>query len=245
MSKRIRKRYLSEAAPVDNTRVVIPKYSIQPNIPLVKANPQVMRDVPYNDPSMFGVNSQVMRRTSAPTHNLDGNPQVMRELPWTDEELSRFFDYVIPASIGPKRIHRNRKRNGGGRKPMYTNPAVSTYVAPTSIPNTPIQVNPLIQAPYSFNGLGGASGYGGATTSWGDNNAVVVKPTPRMDIPIVSVQTESFNDAFARARRQGLKQFEFNGRIYTTNLGGGRKAQEAGKRRTRIGGINVHGMIPE
>lgn len=92
---------------------------------------------------------------------------------------------------------------------------------------------------------GGDSGSGGSTLIWGGPDYPNVAKPKSLDIPIVSVQTETFNDAFARARKFRRPTFWFNGKKYNTNLGGGAAAQKAGAKRQRITGITVHGMIPE
>lgn len=48
---------------------------------------------------------------------------------------------------------------------------------------------------------------------------------------------DTFNDAFARARKAGLKEFEFNGKRYNTELGDNPANYEAGQRRTQVTGI--------
>lgn len=48
---------------------------------------------------------------------------------------------------------------------------------------------------------------------------------------------DTFNDAFARARKAGLKEFEFNGKRYNTELGDNPANYEAGQRRTQVAGI--------
>lgn len=51
---------------------------------------------------------------------------------------------------------------------------------------------------------------------------------------------QSYNEAFANARKQGLKTFMFDGELKTTELGNDPKAQEAGaKRMQQIGLIPV------
>ena len=49
--------------------------------------------------------------------------------------------------------------------------------------------------------------------------------------------TETFNDAFANARRNGDETFTFNDKEYTTELGGNEKSVKAGEARTRAVGL--------
>ena len=51
--------------------------------------------------------------------------------------------------------------------------------------------------------------------------------------------TQTFNDAFADARRRGLDTFEFNGGIYGTELGNNPNWETAGNARTRDAVIPV------
>ena len=49
--------------------------------------------------------------------------------------------------------------------------------------------------------------------------------------------TETFNDAFANARRNGDETFTFNNKKYTTELGGDSESVKAGEARTRAIGL--------
>ena len=49
--------------------------------------------------------------------------------------------------------------------------------------------------------------------------------------------TETFNDAFANARKNGDKTFTFDNKEYTTELGGDEKSVKAGEARTRAVGL--------
>lgn len=91
---------------------------------------------------------------------------------------------------------------------------------------------------------GGSFGGSGGGADW-TTTKNKVKPKKSLDVPIVTMQTETFNDAFRKARTNRQKIFWFNGKSYNTNLGGGSGTWEAGQRRKRIKDINIHGVIPE
>ena len=81
---------------------------------------------------------------------------------------------------------------------------------------------------------GGKTGGGGSRITPGE----VTKYKEEKDttiIPLPIVQT--FNEAFAKARKGGDKTFQFNGKTYSTALGGGKGTYEAGQRRKAIVGI--------
>ena len=90
-------------------------------------------------------------------------------------------------------------------------------------------------APLSGSSLGGGKGGGGGAASkfrkedkiedWFKNDTIYV--------PI----TETFNDAFANARKNGDKTFTFDNKEYTTELGGDEKSVKAGEARTRAVGL--------
>ena len=90
-------------------------------------------------------------------------------------------------------------------------------------------------APPSGTKYGGGSGGGAGTTTkfrkenkmedWFKNDTIYV--------PI----TETFNDAFANARKNGDEKFTFNDKEYTTELGGNSESVKAGEARTRAVGL--------
>lgn len=90
-------------------------------------------------------------------------------------------------------------------------------------------------APPSGTKYGGGSGGGAGTTTkfkkenkmedWFKNDTIYV--------PI----TETFNDAFANARKNGDETFTFNNKKYTTELGGNSESVKAGEARTRAIGL--------
>lgn len=84
--------------------------------------------------------------------------------------------------------------------------------------------------------------YGGGKQGGAGAGSLFVQTTPEYElvkdtlwIPI----QESYNEAFANARKKGLKTFMFNGELKNTELGNDPKAQEAGSKRFQ----NV-GLIP-
>ena len=98
--------------------------------------------------------------------------------------------------------------------------------------NNSIRTNVLgrreIPTPGTFDG--GEFGGGGAGSKFGY--------TPKKDkdeeykfIPVPVSVKRTFNEAFADARKKGLKTFDFNGKKYTTELGNNPKSQSAGNRR--------------
>ena len=98
--------------------------------------------------------------------------------------------------------------------------------------NNSIRTNVLgrreIPTPGTFDG--GEFGGGGAGSKFGY--------TPKKDkdeeykfIPVPVSVRRTFNEAFADARKKGLKTFDFNGKKYTTELGNNPKSQSAGNRR--------------
>ena len=98
--------------------------------------------------------------------------------------------------------------------------------------NNSIRTNVLgrreIPTPGTF--AGGEFGGGGAGSKFGY--------TPKKDkdeeykfIPVPVSVKRTFNEAFADARKKGLKTFDFNGKKYTTELGNNPKSQSAGNRR--------------
>lgn len=84
--------------------------------------------------------------------------------------------------------------------------------------------------------------YGGGQHGGAGAGSLFVQPTPEYELVKdtlwVPVQ-ESYNDAFANARKKGLKTFMFNGELKNTELGNDPKAQEAGAKRFQ----NI-GLIP-
>lgn len=91
---------------------------------------------------------------------------------------------------------------------------------------------------------GGNFGGSGGGSEW-PKPEPKIKPKKKLLEPIFSVETETFNDAFADARKKGKPTFWFNGKLYNTKLGGGAEAQKAGAQRRRISGIRIHGALPE
>lgn len=84
--------------------------------------------------------------------------------------------------------------------------------------------------------------YGGGQQGGAGAGSLFVQQTPEYELVKdtlwVPVQ-ESYNDAFANARKKGLKTFMFNGELKNTELGNDPKAQEAGAKRFQ----NI-GLIP-
>ena len=91
---------------------------------------------------------------------------------------------------------------------------------------------------------GGSFGGSGGGSEW-PKPELKRKSEKKLIEPIISIKTETFNDAFAEARKKGDTTFWFNGKLYNTKLGGGAEAQKAGAQRKRISGIRIHGVIPE
>lgn len=134
------------------------------------------------------------------------------------------------------------KAGGGG---LYDDPnkknreAVRTWAKDLSrfVATVPEAIGSLFNggAPPSGTKYGGGSGGGAGTTTkfrkenkmedWFKNDTIYV--------PI----TESFNDAFANARRNGDETFTFNNKEYTTELGGNSESVKAGEARTRAIGL--------
>ena len=134
------------------------------------------------------------------------------------------------------------KAGGGG---LYDDPnkknreAVKAWASDLSkfVTTIPEAIGSLFNggAPLSGSNYGGGSGGGaGAGTKirkenkmedWFKNDTIYV--------PI----TETFNDAFANARKNGDEKFTFNDKEYTTELGGNEKSVKAGEARTRAIGL--------
>ena len=134
------------------------------------------------------------------------------------------------------------KAGGGG---LYDDPneknreAVKTWARDLSrfVTTVPEAIGSLFNggAPPSGTKYGGGSGGGAGTTTkfrkenkmedWFKNDTIYV--------PI----TETFNDAFANARRNGDETFTFNNKEYTTELGGNSESVKAGEARTRAIGL--------
>ena len=134
------------------------------------------------------------------------------------------------------------KAGGGG---LYDDPnkknreAVKAWASDLSrfVTTIPEAIGSLFNggAPPSGSNYGGGSGGGaGAGTKvrkenkmedWFKNDTIYV--------PI----TETFNDAFANARKNGDEKFTFNDKEYTTELGGNEKSVKAGEARTRAIGL--------
>ena len=132
---------------------------------------------------------------------------------------------------------------GGGD--LYDDPnkknreAVKTWAKDLSrfVATVPEAIGSLFNggAPSSGTKYGGGSGGGAGTTTkfrkenkmedWFKNDTIYV--------PI----TETFNDAFANARKNGDEKFTFNDKEYTTELGGNEKSVKAGEARTRAIGL--------
>lgn len=101
---------------------------------------------------------------------------------------------------------------------------------------TPIHAifgNPGKRRGYSGGRFGGA----GISGTW--NNPTYsyneIYPADTLFVPV----TQTFNDAFADARRRGLNTFEFNGGTYGTELGNNPNWEAAGNARTRDAVIPV------
>lgn len=75
---------------------------------------------------------------------------------------------------------------------------------------------------------GGNTGSGGAGDRWKDKE----NPAYLIEERTVTLGGErTFNQAFAEARKKGLKVFEFNGKLYGTELGNNPNWKEAGDKR--------------
>lgn len=134
------------------------------------------------------------------------------------------------------------KADGGG---LYDDPnkknreAVKAWASDLSrfVTTIPEAIGSLFNggAPTSGTNYGGGSGGGAGTVTkfrkenkmedWFKNDTIYV--------PI----TETFNDAFANARRNGDEKFTFNDKEYTTELGGNSESVKVGEARTRAIGL--------
>lgn len=78
---------------------------------------------------------------------------------------------------------------------------------------------------------GGSFGGSGFSGKWPSQEYFYneIYPADTLFVPV----TETFNEAFANARKKGLKTFEFNGGTYGTELGGDANWKKAGDSRTR------------
>lgn len=141
-----------------------------------------------------------------------------------------------------KKANTSVKAVGGG---LYDDPnkknreAVKAWASDLSrfVTTIPEAIGSLFNggAPISGSSYGGGSGGGaGAGTrirkenkmeDWFKNDTIYV--------PI----TETFNDAFANARKNGDEKFTFNDKEYTTELGGNSESVKAGESRTRAIGL--------
>lgn len=91
---------------------------------------------------------------------------------------------------------------------------------------------------------GGTTAGGGASGSWGEPEPKKKPKKKKKQTAVIQKTTErTFNDAFAQARKQGLKEFEFNGKKYTTELGNNPNSQRVGNARKEITSELV-GIIP-
>lgn len=83
----------------------------------------------------------------------------------------------------------------------------------------------------------GEFGGGGAGTKFGES--WLPYSEVKRDTIWLPVE-ETFNDAFARARKAGLKEFDFDGKRYSTEIGDNPNNYSAGQRRTQaIGAIPI------
>lgn len=83
---------------------------------------------------------------------------------------------------------------------------------------------------------GGNTGGGGSGDRWKDKE----NPAYLIEERTVALGGErTFNQAFAEARKKGLKVFEFNGKLYGTELGNNPNWKEAGDKRKENAGITV------
>lgn len=82
---------------------------------------------------------------------------------------------------------------------------------------------------------GGGRGIGGGagTRNWNLHEYETDIKKDTIFVPDI----ETFNQAFNRARRNGLDTFEFNNKIYTTEIGDNPNNNAVGNRRTRINGL--------
>lgn len=94
---------------------------------------------------------------------------------------------------------------------------------------------PGLQVPFGeYNG--GQSGGAGARTIITDSpNYTWVEKRDTLWLPV----EQSFNEAFTKARKQGLKTFQFNGKLFNTEMGNNPNSQTAGARR-----FEMLGLIP-
>ena len=181
---------------------------------------------------------------------MDLAPKLFRGYKANGEYDNEEKDNSIKENKAPARAwaKRNRKTNtetkaDGGD--LYDDPnkknreAVKTWAKDLSrfVATVPEAIGSLFNggAPPSGTKYGGGSGGGAGTTTkfrkenkmedWFKNDTIYV--------PI----TETFNDAFANARRNGDETFTFNDKKYTTELGGNSESVKAGEARTRAIGL--------
>ena len=181
---------------------------------------------------------------------MDLAPKIFRGYKSNGEYDNEEKDNSIKEDKTPARAwaKRNRKTNtetkaDGGD--LYDDPnkknreAVKTWAKDLSrfVATVPEAIGSLFNggAPSSGTKYGGGSGGGAGTTTkfrkenkmedWFKNDTIYV--------PI----TETFNDAFANARKNGDEKFTFNDKEYTTELGGNEKSVKAGEARTRAIGL--------
>lgn len=94
--------------------------------------------------------------------------------------------------------------------------------------NEKLQMLPeLLNSYYPYHGGEGGGGGAGTFISSPGASSYIVPDTLWMPVQ------ETFNDAFKAARKAKKKTFEFNGKIYNTELGDNPKNYEAGQKRTR------------
>lgn len=99
------------------------------------------------------------------------------------------------------------------------------------------QIKDLYDSYHKGGTYGGGRGTGGGAGSR-------ITDIPEYETTVTNdtiwVPTEvTFNDAFARARRQGLKQFNFNGGTYTTDMSDNPNWEVAGNARKEVGLIPI------
>lgn len=97
-----------------------------------------------------------------------------------------------------------------------------------------------------WEGDSGGSFSGGKTGGGGYSStpSFETKYREEQDTTLIPVPLfETFNDAFSKARKRGDTSFEFNGKKYSTELGGGEGTYEAGNRRIRPTGLMMDTII--
>lgn len=124
-------------------------------------------------------------------------------------------------------------------------PVIGTAKKIIRLVRNPSQKHPVVGGNF---GGGNTSGGGASGSFYGPINKPSLKQqNDTIPLPIVkfNIEEQTFNDAFKNARKNGDKNFMFNGKLYNTQLGNNPKNYEAGQKRKEMKITpSLKGIIP-